>query len=178
MHQMVAFLTNELPIEVVALNNRFGLVSDVIDNTMCLARYTNNLDCQIWFSKCAIGHSNGLRVRVYGTLGSAEWLQVQPESIVFSDNTSHKQIIERSSVDVGVSDEVRYNRFKAGHPAGFIEAFANHYYDIAQSLVDFRKQGEHNSPWVFGAETAVQGLVFLEAMARSAKNKTWEQVNH
>lgn len=176
LHQIISFLTSERPLEVVTLNNSFGLVSDIVDNTMCLAKYTNNLDVQIWFSKSAIGHSNGLRVRVYGTLGSAEWFQLQPESITLSDNTSHKQIIERSSVDLNIASELRYNRFKAGHPAGFIEAFANHYFDIAESLHDFKKDDKVNSPWVFGVDTAIQGLLFLEAMVRSARNKAWEQV--
>lgn len=178
LHQMVSFLSAEKPVEVVAMNNNFGLVSDIIDNTMCLAKYTNNLDVQIWFSKCALGHSNGLRVGVFGTLGAAEWFQLQPESIKFSDNSSHKQIIERASVELNVASELRYNRFKAGHPAGFIEAFANHYYDIAQSLIDFKQTGNGASPWVFGADVAIEGLLFLEAMGRSARNKTWEKVKY
>ncbi|QHJ13585.1 Inositol 2-dehydrogenase [Paraglaciecola mesophila] len=176
LHQMVSFLSAQKPVELVAMNNSYGLVPDIIDNTMCLAKYTNNLDVQVWFSKCAIGHSNGLRVRVYGTLGAAEWFQLQPESITFTDNYSHKQIIERTSVELNVASELRYNRFKAGHPAGFIEAFANHYFDLAESLKEFKQTAKSTSPWVFGVDTAIEGLTFLEAMVRSAKNKTWERV--
>jgi len=176
LHHIISFFSDAKPIEVVAINNNFGLIEDIVDNTMCIARYTDNLDCQIWFGKTAFGHSNGLRVRVYGTKGSAEWFQMRPEEILLHDNKGHKQIIERSSVDVELADELRYNRFKAGHPAGFIEAFANHYYDLADSLIEFKQTGKTTSPWVFGADIAEEGLQMLEAITRSAAKKTWEPV--
>lgn len=177
LHHMISFLSDAKPIEVVAINNNFGLIDDVVDNTMCIARYTGDLDCQIWYGKTAFGHSNGLRVRVYGTDGSAEWFQMQPESIILNDNRGRKHTIERSSVEVELADELRYNRFKAGHPAGFVEAFANHYYDLADSLIEFNQTGKITSPWVFGVNIAEEGLLMLEAIARSAKSKSWEIVD-
>ena len=127
--------------ELVAINNSFGHFEGIVDNTMCIARYTGNLDCQIWYGKTALGNSNGLRVRVYGTEGSAEWFQMHPETLELNDNKGRKTFVERSSVDIQITDELRYNRFKAGHPAGFLEAFANYYYDMADSLIEFRKNG-------------------------------------
>jgi hypothetical protein len=38
-----------------------------------------------------------------------------------------------------LASELRYNRFKSGHPAGFVEAFANLYYDIADKLKDYQE---------------------------------------
>jgi hypothetical protein len=70
----------------------------------------------------------------------------------------------------------RYNRFKAGHPAGFIEAFANLYSDIADCLRQFKLTGHWESDEVFGAELAAEGLYFLDAMVTSAKNKTWQKI--
>jgi len=72
----------------------------------------------------------------------------------------------------------RYNRFKAGHPAGFIEAFANHYYDIADALLEFKKTGHCFSPWVFTAPLAKEGLEMLEALSKSARNHCWQKVSH
>ena len=31
----------------------------------------------------------------------------------------------------------RYNRYKSGHPSGFIEAFANLYSDLADDLINY-----------------------------------------
>jgi predicted dehydrogenase len=172
-HQLIDFLTAEKPLEVVAMTNSFGFFNGVVDNAMCMAKYSNNLDAQIWFSKSALGHSNGLRVRVYGEIGSAEWYQLTPEFLTLHDNKGKKSIIERSYSDLNVANELRYNRFKAGHSAGFIEAFANHYYDLADDLGEYKKFGRSNCPWVFGGDVAEQGLLLLEAMAESAKSKSW-----
>lgn len=176
LHHMIDFLSGEKPVELVAINNSFGHFDEIVDNTMCIARYTGNLDCQIWYGKTALGNSNGLRVRVYGTEGSAEWFQMQPESIILNDNKGRKSILERSSVDVQIADELRYNRFKAGHPAGFMEAFANYYYDLADSIVEFREKGQHSSPWVIGVDKAHEGLLMLEAIVKSAQNKSWQKL--
>lgn len=176
LHHIIDFLSGEKPVELVAINNSFGHFEGIIDNTMCIARYTGNLDCQIWFGKTALGSSNGLRVRVYGSEGSAEWFQMQPETIELNDNKGIKTILERSSTEIRLADELRYNRFKAGHPAGFMEAFANYYYDLADSLVEFKDKGEYTSPWVIGADMAHEGLVMLEAIADSAANNSWKKV--
>jgi predicted dehydrogenase len=175
-HQMIKFLSGERPVELVTMNNKFGLFDEIIDNTMCIAKYSGNIDCQIWFGKTALGNSNGLRVRVYGDKGSAEWYQLQPETLVIYDNRGRKNIIERSSVDLILANDRRYNRFKAGHPAGFIEAFANLYYDIAYDIQQFRLTKKPASPWVFGADVALEGLEMLETMAQSSKDKEWKTV--
>lgn len=175
LHHMIDFLSGQKPIELVAVNNCFGHFNGVVDNTMCIARYTGNLDCQIWFGKTALGKTNGLRVRVYGEAGSAEWVQMAPELLELNDAKGRKMIIERSSVDVKVADQLRYNRFKAGHPAGFLEAFANYYYDVADSLLEFKKNGSYSSSLVIGVDVAYEGLLMLEAVAKSAKNKSWQK---
>ncbi len=176
-HHMIHFLSGERPIELVATNNNYGFFRDIVDNTMCIARYTSNLDCQLWFGKTALGNSNGLRIRVYGELGSAEWYQMQPETLILHDNKGRTNILKRSSVDLNIANDARYNRFKAGHPAGFIEAFANLYYDIAESLQRYENNINHKSPWVFGVDIAYEGLIMLETMTKSANNQSWESVH-
>ena len=176
LHHMIGFLSGEKPIEVCAVNNTFGHFENIIDNTMCIARYTGNLDCQIWYGKTALGYTNGLRVRVFGTQGSAGWYQMDPEFLDLSDNRGHSTRLERSSVDVQVADEGRYNRFKAGHPAGFLEAFANYYDDIADSLLKFHKTGKQTSHWVAGAAIAHEGLLMLEAIVKSNQSRTWQKI--
>lgn len=175
-HHIIDFLTGEKPCEVMALQSSRGHFRQVIDNTICIARYTNNLECNIWFSKAALGYRNGLRVRVFGELGSAEWYQMDPEFITYHDNRGRKSIIDRASIDVEITNNPRYNRFKAGHPSGFLEAFANLYWDIADSLGKFRETGVQSSEFVFGAQHSVEGLIMLEAMAQSSKEKCWKSM--
>ncbi len=172
-HDITSFLTAESPIELVAIQNSFGSFRDVIDNSISISNYTNNILSNIWFSKAALGHRNGLRVRVYGEIGSAEWYQLDPENLHFNDNKGHKLLIDRASVDVNVTTESRYNRFKAGHPSGFIEAFANYYMDIADLILGI---SNNENRYVFGIDDALEGLKMLEAMTISSKSKKWVKI--
>lgn len=172
LHHMIYFLSGEKPLEVVADQSTFGHFNQIVDNVLCIAKYTGNISCQIWYSKSALGHRNGLRVRVYGSHGSAEWFQMHPENLVYSDIQGRYTVLDRSEPSF-LAGEPRYNRFKSGHPAGFIEAFANHYYDIADSLIQFKQCGSYRSPFIFNDILAKEGLEMLEAISISAANRTW-----
>ena len=177
LHHMIHFLTKEKPIELVAVQNQFGAFEQVVDNAICIANYTNSIVCNMWFSKTALGHRNGLRVHVYGDKGAAEWYQMDPELIHYSDYRGHRSIIDRANLEVQVSAQERYNRFKAGHPAGFIEAFANLYSDIADALQAFTETKElGGNEFVAGVNEALEGMLMLEAIDTSAKQKTWIKV--
>ena len=173
-HDLTSFLTGESPVELVSIQNSFGSFSQIIDNSISIVNYTNGMVSSIWFSKAALGHRNGLRVRIYGKTGSAEWYQLDPENLYFNDNKGSKIIIDRASLGVNITTELRYNRFKAGHPSGFIEAFANYYSDIYDYLLEINK---NEDKYVFGIDDALEGLKMLEAMTMSSKNKEWTRIN-
>jgi predicted dehydrogenase len=174
LHELIHYLTGQKPQEVVADQSSRGWFP-VVDNVNCLARYSGNVQGQFWFSKCALGHRNGLRLRIYGFKGSAEWYQLNPEELNLSFADGRRQVFDRAS-NAQVASLARYNRFKAGHPAGFNEALANLYFDINAALSGYRMNGKQESEEVFGADLAAEGLGFLEAIVRSCKTKQWEQI--
>ena len=175
LHQVVYYLTGQKPLELVSDQNHYGWFAGVIDNASCLCRYSGDMQGQFWFSKAALGHRNGLRIRIYGDRGSAEWYQAQPEELLLSHIDGRRETLDRAG-QVALSNEARYNRFKAGHPAGFIEAFANLYSDIADGVLRFQASGAWESDQVFGAELALEGMCFLEAMVASSHSRTWRSV--
>lgn len=174
LHELIYYLTGEKPLEVVADQASRGWFP-VIDNVSCLARYSNKVQGQLWFSKCALGHRNGLRLRLYGSKASAVWYQLNPEEVLVSFADGRRQILDRAS-NAKVASLQRYNRFKAGHPAGFNEALANLYVDIHAALLQYKASGKQESDEVFGAELAVEGLQFLEAVVRSCASRRWEKI--
>lgn len=174
LHELIFYLTGENAREVIADQASRGWFP-VVDNVSCLARYSNGVQGQFWFSKSALGHRNGLRLRIYGSKASAEWYQLNPEELFISFADGRRQIMDRSS-NAKVASLSRYNRFKAGHPAGFNEALANLYVDIHKALSDFKATGNQESDEIFGADLAVEGLDFLEAMVRSCASQRWEPV--
>lgn len=176
LYHLVRFLTGERPLELVAVESTHGAVDGVVDNVMCLAKYTGGIDCCYWFGKSALGHRNGLRLRIYGQEGAVEWRQTTPEDLCFTDVHGQTTLLDRGSITVSLSNQPRYTRFKAGHPAGFIEAFANLYDDIGAALTARRDGLSFASDYVFDAADSVDGLVALETMTASAKTRQWTKV--
>jgi predicted dehydrogenase len=175
LHQIVHYLTGQKPEAVVSDQNHYGWFSGVVDNASCLCRYTGDVQGQFWFSKSALGHRNGLRIRIYGDHGSAEWYQANPEELLLAYMDGRREILDRAAA-VEITNQRRYNRFKAGHPAGFVEAFANLYSDIADGLRQYQQTGAWQSNEVFSAELALEGMQFLEAMVLSVKTRAWQDV--
>ena len=175
-HHLIHFLTQASPAEVCAMEQQQGHFDGIIDNVQCLARYTGDLPVQLWYGKTALGHANGLRIRVFGTESSAEWVQMNPEYLTLHDNRGHTSLITRAANGLHICNQERYTRFKAGHPAGFMEAFANYYTDLADWLIAYRSGDHQPHPMVAGVEIAEEGLRMMEAIARSARNRSWQPV--
>lgn len=175
LHQLLGYLLNAEPLAVNCSQATYGAFSQVVDNVSCLARYAGEIEGQIWFSKAALGYRNGLRLQIYGDRAAAEWCQTNPEEIVLSHSNSRRETIDRGRVLAEAGQE-RYNRFKAGHPAGYLEAFANLYSDLADCLREYKASGTWNSTEVFDAAFAARGLQMLEAMTDSADSGNWVDV--
>jgi predicted dehydrogenase len=173
LHQLVHYLTAARPRRVAASQTGYGWFPEITDNVSAVCEYSDGIMGQLWFSKSALGHRNGLRLRIFGTEAAAEWFQADPEELRIAHADGRREIVDRAaSVEVAAAEQ--YSRFKAGHPAGFIEAFANLYGDLADCLRQFQRDGSWSSPEVSGPELAVEGLRFLEAMAEAARTGEWQ----
>lgn len=177
LHVLIKFLTGAMPVRVAARSNTKGHFNGIIDSVNCLATYDNGMDATIWFTKAALGHRNGLKLEVYGTRQSATWVQETPEHLLMADQRGARFTVDRASPGVRIANQARYTRFKAGHPAGFVEAFANYYSDIADALVSFRACGRfEETPYVFGPDAAIEGIALLDAIAQASASNQWINV--
>lgn len=164
-HHLVDFISGgKKPLEVMGDQATYGQFGGIVDNVYCLARYQDDVRVQAWWGKTALGYRNGLRIRVFGSKGSAEWYQMEPEDLRWADDDGHHFVLDRGSGEVEIAKTQRYNRFKAGHPSGFIEAFANLYADIAEELRACKAGGSAKMQFVYGGAHAEEGLRFLEAI--------------
>lgn len=177
LQHLIYFLTNENPIEIVADESSFGWFDKLIDNIYVISRYSSGMKVQMWYGKVSIGHRNGLRVRVYGEKGSAEWFQMNPEELLFNTVDGNRMIMDRAA-NVSVTNQLRYNRFKSGHPAGFIEAFGNLYFDIAEKLRLYQVDKENEVKWSYSASQAAMGLKVFQAIQKSSKENSWVKIKY
>jgi predicted dehydrogenase len=176
-HSMISYLSKSNPKSILGCQSSKGNFS-VIDNVYCIAKYDNDIDCEIWYSKSAIGYKNGLKIEIFGDVGSVSWTQTDPENITLSDNLGNKQILNRGSKLFNIGSQDRYSRFKAGHPAGYIEALANYYWDVYEALIEY-KQKKKISNKIFenySVETAIKGLEMLDLINISSREKTWKSL--
>lgn len=164
--QMIEYLISETPDYLYATQSSYGWFSEVIDDVSSILHFKSGCKAVIWYGKSAIGHRNGLRVRVYGSEGSAEWYQMEPEFLHYYDIYGCHTIIDRGS-HVTVANQDRYNRFKSGHPAGFLEAFANIYVDIADQILNKNSSVKSNG----NITEAISNLKTLEMINISANEK-------
>ena len=176
LHMLIKYLTNEQPLRVISKSSSIGNHTSVIDNVNCIIEYSSGLSCNMWFSKIALGSRNGMKIRLYGDEGSAEWVQEIPEIIKMADKNGKKWILDRGSQDIAVANQKRYARFKVGHPVGFIEAFANYYHDIAVSLMNYKNNKTIDIDECFGVDEALEGLKLFEAVQKSSSTMSWEDV--
>jgi predicted dehydrogenase len=178
LHILIKYLIEEKPLKVSAIQNSHGNFNNIVDNINCLINYTNNISCSMWYSKSALGKRNGMKINIYGEKKSAEWIQEYPEYLTIADQDGQIKRLDRGCNDVFISNQQRYTRFKAGHPAGFIEAFANYYEDIAINLNNFiSPQSLINNSECFGVEESIEGLELFEAISKSCHTLQWVKTN-
>lgn len=171
LHHLSYFLLQEEPTKVMATYDTFSKY-DVIDDVNMFLEYKSGVKGNIWLSKTALGNRNGLHIEVYGSKASASWHQEIPEKLEFSYNSGKKVIIDRGS-DTEMINNPLYNRMTPGHPAGFIEGFANLYNDIADCLDNFYAKENRENKYVYGFDHAKKGIELLHNASISNKNKEW-----
>lgn len=163
---ILSFLSNSKPISLYATARSTGEIKEVIDDVNVIVNLERDLVANIWYSKSALGYRNGLKVRVFGERAGGLWIQSNPEELVINTKSGERIIKDRASPNIAIS----HTRFKAGHPAGFIEAFANYYSDIADAISSFKTTKRLESKYVFGIDSALDELIFFEAVSKSYKN--------
>ena len=145
------------------------------DDGNVLLRFENGAKGVLFASQIAVGEENGLRLRVYGETGGLEWRQMEPNSLIVRWPDRPYEV--RRTGGPGVSEAaVDATRLPAGHPEGFLEAFALLYRNFADTLLAQRagrKPSEQNLDFPTIAD-GVRGMAFIETVVASAKaGATW-----
>lgn len=116
-------------------------------------------------SQVCVGEANGLSLRVYGDQGGLVWRQQQPELLEITRHDGSRTTLCRGGEGLG-ADAGDATRIPSGHPEGFIEAFANIYQSVIDTL-----EGETGGRAALlpKAPDGTAGVRFVEACVESAK---------
>ena len=135
------------------------------NNAKVLIEFDNGAKGMFWTSCTARGGVYGLRIRIFGSKGSLEWIQNDPTYLKFNPSKGAVRILERGFHDASFSK--KFSRIKFGHPEGYLDAFSNIYREFAESLKSKKRVFYPNED--DGYETAK----FIDACKKSSKSKKW-----
>jgi predicted dehydrogenase len=154
-----------LPIEEVSSElTTFVAGRSLDDDASVLLRLRGGARGVLWASQVAIDEENGLNLRVYGEKGSLQWRQEEPNSLILKWPDRPREIVRAGTNYGRLSKEaLGATRLPAGHPEGYLEAFANLYKDFATALL------EGGQPDVPTVEDGVRGMAFIEACVESSR---------
>ena len=140
------------------------------DNAQVMINFTNGAKGMFWTSVMAKGGVYGLKIRVFGSKGSLEWVQNDPNYLKLNPDKGAVRYLERGFHNAELSK--KFSRIKFGHPEGYLDAFANIYREFAESLKNKSKKRYFYPNEDEGLETAK----FINACKVSSKNKRWVKI--
>ena len=136
------------------------------DDVAALLRFENGARGTLKASQIAAGEENGLKLRIHGETGGLEWAQMEPNTLTLRWLDRPAEILRTGGPGLCPETMAR-TRTPAGHPEGYIEAFANLYSALARTL-----RGEPS--WFPGLEDGLRTMAFVEAMiANSSGDAKW-----
>lgn len=135
------------------------------DDGAALIRYEGGARGVLMASQIAVGCENSLKIRVFGEKGGLEWRQEEPNTLILRWPDRPAEIVRTNNGYVsGIS---AYNsRVPAGHPEGYLEAFANLYRNFSTAL-RAKLEGKEPAPEALdfpSAEEGVRGMRFIETI--------------
>jgi len=176
---LAEFISGLQTTELLADLNSFVGQRKLDDDANILLRFDNGARGSLWSSQVATGNENALRIRVYGDKASIDWSQENPNYLAFTTLGGNKEIFSRAGAN-NPSALGMLTRLPAGHPEGFLEAFATLYCDIAEQLIA-RKNHRQSNPdalLVPGITDGLRGMEFIEKAVSSARQGSiWQKLD-
>ena len=142
------------------------------DDGAAFLRYENGVTGVLTATQIGTGEANNIRIRIYGEKGGLEWRQMEPNTLTLRWRDRPTEILDIGNNGYLTPEALWNTRTPAGHPEGFIEAFANIYRNFSLTVRAI-KNGETPSgdcldfPTVYDG---VRGMQFIETMVEAGYN--------
>ena len=152
------------------------------DDGTVLLRFDSGAQGALLASQISVGEENSLKLRVYGEAASIEWSQLEPNSVWMKYPDQPSQLIRAGVGEMHPITQANL-RTPAGHPEGYLEAFANIYtqfsYQIrsrlfAEQVLESEQINQAAMNDVPDIESAIRGMAFIEnVVAASQSDLKW-----
>lgn len=142
------------------------------DDGNVLLRFNNGAKGVLHASQISAGEENNIKIYVYGDKGGLEWRQMEPNTLWVKWLDKPTQMY-RTGVGNLYPETQAHTRIPAGHPEGYLEAFANLYRNFAH-CIQARLDGKEPDPVYTdfpGIEDGVRGMEFIYKVVESSKSE-------
>src|ERR1700730_3205786 len=142
------------------------------DDANILLRLRGGAKGTLVCSQVACGEENRLSIRVYGSQAGLEWHQQDPNTLIYKRAGSPWERLRTGQSYLSPSAQAA-TRMPAGHPEGYLEAFANIYRGFMQDVrrVELGQPPVRDYP---GVQEGLRGLRFIaQAVASSRAGSVW-----
>lgn len=162
-------------LQVTALCAQINIVVEgrrLDDDGAVLLQFNNGATGVLMASQVMAGEENNLTLKLYGEKGGLTWCHADANSLQLKWLEAPAQILRTGTAYV--SALAKHNtRTPAGHPEGFLEAFANLYRNFAL-CVAAREQGEApREEWLDfpSVDDGLRGMAFIETVIASGNSE-------
>ena len=147
------------------------------DDGNILIRFANGAKGVLHASQISVGEENALNIRVYGEIGSLEWKQQEPNSLIrhYLDKPYE---VYRTGQSYLTETAQQHTRLPAGHPEGFLEAFANIYRTFTFAVQDLITEGtikKENLDFP-DVNDGLRGMLFVQRVVESSQQQQWKKM--
>ncbi len=143
------------------------------DDGNVLLHFDNGAKGILHASQICAGEENNLNIRIYGTKAGLQWFQMEPNTLYVKWLDKPMEIFRTGGGNL-YAEAQEHTRIPAGHPEGYLEAFASIYRNFAFCL-QARLAGKEpkkiyqDFPTV---QDGVRGMQFIESVIKSGKSKS------
>jgi predicted dehydrogenase len=142
------------------------------DDGAAFLKFNNGAAGVLFATQIAAGEENNIKIRVYGEKGGLQWQQEDANTLLVKWLDKPAEVWRAGTGYV--SSFAKHNsRTPAGHPEGYLEAFANHYRNFALCVKAQINNEQPKPEWLDfpGIEDGVRGMAFIETVIASGKSK-------
>ena len=140
------------------------------DDVSALLRFAGGARGVLKASQVAAGEENGLRLRIHGQYGGLEWSQMEPNTLMLRWHDRPSEVVRAGGPGLTAETSSQF-RTPAGHPEGYIEAFANIYRAFAAAI-----RGKGNL-WCPGVSDGLRTMRFIEAaISNATSQEKWTEI--
>lgn len=139
------------------------------DDGAAFLKFKNGISAVLMATQIAAGEENNIKIRVYGEKGGLEWKQEDANSLLVKWLDKPTEVY-RAGAGYLNSFASHNCRTPAGHPEGYLEAFANLYRNFILT-VRARINGEQpKAEWLDfpGVDEGVRGMAFIDNVVKSS----------